>query len=379
VIAATSSQLLWYTTRATGVVALVLLTASVVLGIVTSVRWGTRHWPRFAFQDLHRRISLLSVVFVALHVVTTVTDSFAPIGWISVVVPFTSPYRRLWLGLGTVALDLLLAVAISSVLRRCIAPRAWRALHWLAYACWPLAIVHGFGTGTDPHLRWMLVALTGCVAAVLAAVVWRLAVGWPDRAGARLAAGATCAGALIALGAWATTGPLRPGWAAHAGTPLALLAHNRPAATRAPAPDPAESPSSTAPHDALPAPPYRASLTGTIIRRTKSGTLEVDISAQTGGPLDAALVVTLDGPPDGSGGVTLEQSSATFGTAASPTQYQGHVATLDGTHLLLTLVDVRHHPLDLRVDLSLYGPQLTGELRSVTASGVGHGSGDDSD
>ena len=90
------------------------------------------------------------MVFVGLHVVTTVSDAFAPIGWLSVVVPFTSPYRRLWLGLGTISVDVLLAVTISSLLRQRINPRTWRALHWLAYASWPLAVVHGLGTGTDP-------------------------------------------------------------------------------------------------------------------------------------------------------------------------------------------------------------------------------------
>ena len=120
---ATSSHLLWYTTRATGVVALVLLTASVVLGVLTSVRFGTTQWPRFALQDLHKRVSLLSMVFIGFHVVTTVSDAYAPIGWMSVFVPFTSSYRRLWLGLGSVAVDLLLAVTVSSLLRQRISHR----------------------------------------------------------------------------------------------------------------------------------------------------------------------------------------------------------------------------------------------------------------
>jgi DMSO/TMAO reductase YedYZ heme-binding membrane subunit len=377
-IAASSSQLLWYTTRATGVVALVVLTASVVLGIATSVRWATNRWPRFAFQDLHRRISLLAVVFVALHVVTTVSDSFAPIGWISVFVPFTSSYRRLWLGLGTVAVDLLLAVALSSVFRRWIAPRAWRMLHWLAYACWPLAVVHAFGTGTDPHLRWMLVVLIACVAAVLGAVGWRLAVGWPDRAGARVTAAVAAVAALIALGAWAISGPLRPGWPARAGTPRSLLASRRPATAATPGSATAESPTRTSSPNALPAPPYQASLTGTLSRGTSSGGLQVDIRATTGAPLDAALAVTLRCSSDGTGGVMLEQSTATFGTTASPTQYRGHVTTLDGTHLVLALADARSSPLDLRVDLFSSGGRLTGELRSL-ARGIGQRGGNDDD
>ena len=186
--------------RATGVVALLLLTGTVVLGVLTSVRFGTTQWPRFALQDLHRRVSLLSMIFIALHVVTTVSDSYAPIGWVSAIVPFTSAYRRLWLGLGTVAVDLLLAVTISSLLRQRVGYRAWRALHWLAYASWPVALLHGIGTGTDPHLGWMVLLTIVCVAAVLASIGWRLVSGWPAKAGMRVGAGAGSVLAVIAYG-----------------------------------------------------------------------------------------------------------------------------------------------------------------------------------
>ena len=237
-IATSTSQLLWYTTRATGIVALVLLTACVVLGVLTSVRYGTRSWPRFAFQDLHRRFSLLAVVFVALHVITTVSDAFAPIGWVSVVIPFVSPYRRLWLGLGTVSVDVLLAVTISSMLRQRINPRTWRALHWLGYASWPLAVVHGLGTGTDPHLGWVMVLVVGCVAVVLCAVGWRLVAGWPARSGGPGDRWRDeCGGSDRSCRVDRRPVPLRPGWAARAGTPPALLAalarHHRSSAPRA--------------------------------------------------------------------------------------------------------------------------------------------------
>src|SRR5258708_4028582 len=108
---------LWYATRATGVMALVLLTATVVLGVAGTARLATPHWPRMITAQLHRNLSLLAVAFVAAHVVTTVLDPYAPIGWISAIVPFASPYRTLWLGLGTVAFDLLLPVVVPSLLR----------------------------------------------------------------------------------------------------------------------------------------------------------------------------------------------------------------------------------------------------------------------
>ena len=114
---ATASSPLWFATRATGIIALVLLTGTVVLGIVTSVRFASPAWPRFVTVSLHRSLSLLTITFTGLHVLTTIADPFASIGVVSVVVPFTSGYRRIWLGLGAVAFDLLLAVLVTGLLR----------------------------------------------------------------------------------------------------------------------------------------------------------------------------------------------------------------------------------------------------------------------
>lgn len=380
-IGTTSSQMLWYTTRATGIVALVLLTATMVMGVLTTVRFGTWRWPRFTWQDIHRRISLLALVFVGLHVVTTVSDSFAPIGWISVVVPFTSSYRRLWLGLGTVSVDLLLAVTISSLVRSKINPRTWRALHWLAYASWPLAVVHALGTGTDPHLGWMLLLTIGCVASVLGALGWRLAAGWPARAGTRVVAGIVSTVAVVALAAWTAAGPLRPGWAARAGTPAALLGSHRSAVPPPTASSGAQSPptSSSVPGSgALPAPPYRAALAGTFSQQAQSGGIvQVAIRAQTAGTLVATLDVVITGTPDGSGGVIMQRSRATFGPPSTPGEFQGQITALDGSRLVLALTSGAGATLGLRVDLSVAGSHVTGELTSLRGAGGASGLGAD--
>ena len=379
VTAASSSQLLWYTTRATGIVALVLLTGTVVLGVLTSMRFGTPVWPRFAIGDLHRRVSLLAVVFVALHVVTTVTDSYAPIGWLSVGVPFTSSYRRLWLGFGTVAVDLLAAVTISSLVRQRINPRTWRALHWLAYASWPLAVVHGLGTGTDPRLRWVIALVVVCVGAVLTSIGWRLAVTRRAPTGARVAAGAVSVVAVIALTTWTAVGPLRPGWAARAGTPRALLGQTQPAAAVVPAASSPATPSSTLPAPAagaLPAPPFHASLTGTIGQRPQSdGTVRVEIMARSAGTLDAHLDIVIVGAPDGSGGVVLQQSQATLGSPGTPSQYQGRIVQLDGSRMVVRLTDGIGRRIDVTVDVALAGSQVTGSLSAVAVSGNDGGPG----
>jgi sulfoxide reductase heme-binding subunit YedZ len=171
---ATSSTALWYTTRATGIVALVLLTATMVLGILTAGRLRARRWPAFAQADLHKRISLLAMVFLGLHVVTAVLDTYVSVGWASVIVPFASPYRPLWTGLGTVAVDLLVAVAVSSALRQRINARTWRGIHWLAYGSWPVAMVHSLGIGTDAAKLWMDALAALCTMAVIGAVAWRV-------------------------------------------------------------------------------------------------------------------------------------------------------------------------------------------------------------
>ncbi len=152
-----NSTYLWYATRASGIVTLVLLTLTMVLGLVTTSRARARHWPGFAQQELHRRISIMAVVFVAIHVLTSILDTYVHIGWFAIVVPFTSPYSRFWVGLGTIALDLMIAVFVSSLLRTHIKPGTWRAIHWLAYASWPIALVHTFGLGTDAREHWVIV------------------------------------------------------------------------------------------------------------------------------------------------------------------------------------------------------------------------------
>jgi methionine sulfoxide reductase heme-binding subunit len=170
----TSGRELWYLSRGTGVVTLILLTATVVLGIVDQQRWSSRAWPRFVLDKLHRNLSLLVLCVLGLHVATVVTDSFVSIRLVDAVLPFGSGYRPLFVGLGALAFDMLVAVALTSGLRAHLGHRAWRIVHWLAYAAWPVALVHSFGAGTDARSGWMLAISGTCTALVLAAVWTRL-------------------------------------------------------------------------------------------------------------------------------------------------------------------------------------------------------------
>jgi methionine sulfoxide reductase heme-binding subunit len=169
-----NDTLLWYATRGAGVVSLVLLTAVVVLGIVSVMRWQTASWPRFLTTGFHRNLALTTLIFLAIHVVTAVVDPFAALGWEAAIVPFSSPYRRFGLGLGAVGIYLLVAIVLTSLLRPLLGPRIWRTVHWLAYAMWPVALIHSIGTGTDPRFAWMLAIEAACVGSVIAAVTWRI-------------------------------------------------------------------------------------------------------------------------------------------------------------------------------------------------------------
>lgn len=216
----------WYLTRATGTVALLLLTATVALGVLDVSRYSSPRWPRFLLDRLHRNVSLLSVVFLSLHVVSTVLDSFAPISLVAAFIPFVSSYRPFWLGLGAVSFDMLLALVITSVMRRRVGLPAWRAVHWLAYACWPIALLHSFGTGSDVKSGWMLLISIGCVLVVIAAVVARTLQGWPQRARVRGAALGGAAAFALFLVLWLPSGPLGREWARRSGTPTSLLPHS---------------------------------------------------------------------------------------------------------------------------------------------------------
>ena len=169
-----NDTILWYATRGAGVVSLLLLTAVVCLGVVTSIKWQNRAVPLFLSVNLHRNVSLLAIVFLALHIVTAVVDPYTHLGVIAALLPFASYYRTFWLGLGVVAFDLFVALILTSVFRSRVGQRTWRAVHWLAYAMWPIAILHGIGTGSDPSAAWMLVVNVVCFALVVAAVAWRV-------------------------------------------------------------------------------------------------------------------------------------------------------------------------------------------------------------
>jgi methionine sulfoxide reductase heme-binding subunit len=170
----TSTTALWYASRATGVVSLLLLSLVMILGLVVNRQGRLPGLPRFGVTSLHRSVSLLAVVFVAVHVITAIADPFVSIRIAAVVIPFTSRYEPFWLGLGAVSLDLIIALIVTSLARARIGRRTWRGLHWLAYASWPVAFAHSIGSSTDLQSGPLRTLAIGCALAVITAVGWRI-------------------------------------------------------------------------------------------------------------------------------------------------------------------------------------------------------------
>ncbi len=336
----------WYLTRATGVVALILLTAVVVLGVLASIGFsGGARWPRFAIGSLHRDLSLLAVALLAVHIVTTLLDSFAPIKLTDAVIPFISAYRPLWLGLGALAFDLVIALVVTSLLRRRLGYGAWRAVHWLAYASWPVAVLHGLGTGSDSRQLWLLAITALCVGAVAIAVIRRIVSN--DRLseqGRSWGIGAAIATPL-GVAVFVVLGPLAPGWAARAGTPARLLAHpvlvSRPLSAPVPAP-----------RAAAPKLPFDATLAGSVQQRTAPGGAFVDLVMSVSGGASGELRVRLAGEPVG-GGLSMTGSQVDLALRGERIVLAGTITQLRGESFLAKVGAVDGPSLGLTVSLQI--------------------------
>jgi DMSO/TMAO reductase YedYZ heme-binding membrane subunit len=175
-----SSTVFWYASRATGVVALLLLTAVMLLGILVTRQKTLPGLPRFAISGLHRNVSLLATAFVAIHVITAVVDGYVKIPLTSAVIPLVSSYERFWLSLGAVSFDLMLALIITSLLRRHLSRKVWRGIHLTAYVSWPIAWFHSIFASKDLQHGWLLYLGIACALAVIAAALWRLAAAAKD-------------------------------------------------------------------------------------------------------------------------------------------------------------------------------------------------------
>jgi methionine sulfoxide reductase heme-binding subunit len=381
VLATLGPSAYWYLARGTGVVALLLLTASVVLGVLGSLRFAVApRWPRFAVDTLHRDVSLLVLVLLAAHIVTSVLDSFAPIRLIDAVIPFSSSYRPLWLGFGALSFDILVALVVTSLVRRRLGYRAWRAVHWLAYASWPIAILHGLGTGSDTKAWWMLALTAGCIAAVLIAVWVRIDRAEPARPGLRASALALALATPVALAIFTLAGPLQPRWARRAGTPVTLLGKSlTPVSTavrRGAGPSAASSAGSSAASSAgssagtLKA-PFSARLAGTATQTPEAGGSIVDLALRLSGGARGRLRIRMAGAPLSGGGLSMTGSQVDLLVDGLSSVMEGQIVSLQGQQFLARVADASGSRLALRASLNIDNQGAVSGTLSASAAGGG--------
>lgn len=205
----TVSSITWDVARVGGLVAYVLTTASVVIGILLSLKWRNETWPRFVTNELHRFVSLVSLVFVGIHTLAVAVDPFIGFTPLEVVVPFASHYRPLWVALGIVAAYLGIAIYLSERLRSRIGYDWWRRFHFLAFAVFVLATLHGLGTGSDSKAPWAIAMYAACGLLVVGLLALRMV---PKASAGHPVVAAAVVLLAIEMVLWAATGPLRPGW-----------------------------------------------------------------------------------------------------------------------------------------------------------------------
>lgn len=372
-VATTGPSALWYLTRGSGLILLAVLTASVAMGILHKSGRTPSGWPRFVIGDLHRNLALLGAALLVIHIVTAELDPFAPVGWLAVVVPFLSSYRPIWLGLGTLSVDFLIAVVATSLLRSHLSLRLWRLVHWLTYLAWPIALLHSLGTGTDTRLGWVFLFDLLCVAVVLGALwyrVWHLST-VPHLL--KWSAVAVAGAAVVSVTVFAAEGPLQAGWAKSAGTPLSLLAKSGGGARSSPAPG--------QPGQLV---HFAGTFNGTLVALQTGTQASIVISGTVSGGPGGTLTVTITGDPLPNGGVQLASGAATFRRASPEGTYRGPLAALEGNTMIFSLNQSSGPSVGLQLTLQqatqgpVTGSLVIGDIRGDDPA-TGSGASDDSE
>ncbi len=168
---------LWFVSRALGAMALLLLSVVIVLGILHNtsvVKNADLGLPRFVLVALHRNLSLISVVFIALHVITVIVTDYVHLRIIDVFVPGIATFNPVAAAFGTVATDLVLAIVVTSMLRSRLSRRVWFWVHWTSYLCWPVSVVHAVLNASFRGTTWWTLAVPLLsMVAIVAALVYR--------------------------------------------------------------------------------------------------------------------------------------------------------------------------------------------------------------
>jgi hypothetical protein len=334
----------WDVARAGGFVAYGLVTISVVLGLILSLRWRTAAWPRWATNDLHRYITLLALVFIGIHTAAVWLDPFMAFGPGEIFVPLVSHYRPIWVALGIVTSYLMVAVWLSERVQRRIGYVWWRRFHYLTFGIYVLATIHGIGTGSDTRTGWAIGTYAGSVVLVALLLTVRL-LGPAPHLTPRPRIAALAAVVVVAGSIWTVLGPLRPGWNAAAnnghgsGARIALGPGTGIAAA----------------NGARIMSPFRAGLNGRVTQSDSGGNATVQLDMLLNGGAQGTLDVTLQGQPDDAGALGIDRTNAVFSLPHAGETYRGRVTALNGSEMIIRCTGSRGDSLQLDVVFQVDG------------------------
>lgn len=318
----------WDVARAGGFTGYILLTLSVALGLMLTMHWQSAgRWPRLINSELHNFVTLLSLIFVGVHVLAVWLDPFTRFGWSEVFIPFVSHYRPLWMALGIVALYLGLAIGLSTWVRPLIGYAWWRRLHMLTLICYGLVTVHGIATGSDTRTWWAVLIYLGSALGIAVLLLIRLLEPAGAHGRAHPVWASLVAAAMVVGGFWMLLGPLQAGWNASAnngngsGARIAIPSAN---STATPGAGGATGDASAF------ASAFSAQVQGSFTQRgpDDNGTVSYEFQGTLQNGASGQLDLRLSGQEDGSGSVNITTTSATLGTAANPGLYTGQVTQL---------------------------------------------------
>ena len=353
-------KFLWYMTRATGIIAIVLLGMVVILGMVTATKAAPKGFAKFLVPDLHRRLSITAAAFLGVHIITALLDSFVHIGLVASIVPFVATYRPVWVGFGAIAFDLLLIVIATSVVRHRFSQGPWKKIHYLSWLVVTFALFHAIGTGSDARVGLVEVIYIVLVAVVALAAIFRTATDAQLRKLAKIGGSAVIVAVpVLALG-WSLKGPLRTGWAS-ASSSFSLL----PKVTTTTAATSGSSAGGPLSNGFVW--PVNGGVRGTVsIANGSSGTSTVTLSGDVSGTADVVTVRLVGQVQQGS--LVLQGSSVAIGTASAPNTYTGAVAQAGGSTLVLSLHGAQGSVTGA-LAVSINGTTFSGVLQAPAALG----------
>jgi hypothetical protein len=371
----------WNVARTGGFTAYILLTLAVAIGLALTMQLQSpSFWPRLINSELHNFLTLLSVVFIGVHVLAVWIDPFTRFGWNEVFIPYVSHYRTMWMALGIIGLYLGIAIGISTWLRPLIGYTWWRRLHILTLIVFALVTVHGIATGSDTQTWWGLIIYGGSIALVGGLLGWRLLVPVNERGRSHPVMASLVGVAILAGLIFTIAGPLRPGWNA-----LANGASSGNSLTQSVVPTPTQrvpSPSQGSNTNNPFATPFSASLQGTLAQNgpDSSGAVTLRVNATLSDGAQGVLTIMLQGTQANfggqGGGLSITSTQVKLSQVAAIPLYQGYLTDLRSNQIrwrmtaLLAKVGASTSSVQVQIEMQVDSSgQVTGVIQGVPVQG----------